>query len=527
MRCAALRPFTHLILLILLTVATLVAGPTTLIGPNAAYAEPGREIAYRTMNGEWKRVNESDWTSYPAQDQRQARLVATYNPIYLDVVNATGIGFDDPVDGATRRATVSAVFAYIDTIIDESGTLDIEFQESQTDGSGSLASAGPFVHLSPTGFHGGFAFDHLTTGVDPSPAPDALATVDFGYTWNSGLGAPSAGEFDLFSVLLHEITHGLGILSFVEGDGTSAIANTANEGVYTLFDDFLETSGGKDLLLSAGKRNLSASDVTSNDVVFAGPISTTVLGSVPPIYSPSPYDPGSSIGHFDFSASPTAVMTPAISSGTEKRTYDDFEIGALADIGYTLKVSVVGDAAVCEPAPLVSCVDAAQAKLQFNEKSADKAKMKLQWKKLATATLQSEFGNPAVGLTSVAVCIYDDGDALVEDLIIDRGGDLCSSKPCWSSKGTKGYAYKDKLAATEGVAKIGYKAGAAGKGKVDVGGKRDTGKGLTAMPTGVVAALAGNSSPTIQIVTSQGFCAGATMTDVKKDDGLQYSAQKK
>jgi hypothetical protein len=38
--------------------------------------------------------------------------------------------------------------------------------------------------------------------------------------------------------------------------------------------------------------------------------------------------------------------------------------------------------------------------------------------------------------------------------------------------------------------------------------------------------LTGDSTPTIQLHTSYGFCATATVA-VTKDDGLQYKAQKK
>jgi hypothetical protein len=38
---------------------------------------------------------------------------------------------------------------------------------------------------------------------------------------------------------------------------------------------------------------------------------------------------------------------------------------------------------------------------------------------------------------------------------------------------------------------------------------------------------AGQTQPTLQLVTSGGFCVGATMTEVTKDDGLQFKARKK
>ena len=47
------------------------------------------------------------------------------------------------------------------------------------------------------------------------------------------------------------------------------------------------------------------------------------------------------------------------------------------------------------------------------------------------------------------------------------------------------------------------------------------------LPIDVVDGLTGSTAPTIQIVTSDGFCATATMNDVKKDEPTRYSAQLK
>jgi hypothetical protein len=58
-------------------------------------------------------------------------------------------------------------------------------------------------------------------------------------------------------------------------------------------------------------------------------------------------------------------------------------------------------------------------------------------------------------------------------------------------------------------------------------GANNAGKGQTALPAGVVAALSGNDTPTIQLFTSDGLCIGATMTEATKDEGGQYKARKK
>ena len=86
---------------------------------------------------------------------------------------------------------------------------------------------------------------------------------------------------------------------------------------------------------------------------------------------------------------------------------------------------------------------------------------------------------------------------------------------------------QDKPGSADGIVKIAFKGGLAGKGQASAQGKNDAKKGYTSLPTGLVAALTGSTSPTIQLVTSDGLCVGAKMNKVGKDDGQQYKAQKK
>lgn len=180
----------------------------------------------------------------------------------------------------------------------------------------------------------------------------------------------------------------------------------------------------------------------------------------------------------------------------------------------------------CADAPSVGCLEAAQAKLIWSEKKAGKEKVKLQWKKIADATVQGDFGDPVDGGTGVRACVYDDGDALVASFEVARAGQLCNGKACWKAKGSKGFGYKDKLASADGVTKIGFGSGDATKGKADLGAANNAAKGLADLATGVVAVLSGNSAPTAQLLTTDGFCVTATLDNVKKDDGVIFSAQK-
>ena len=134
---------------------------------------------------------------------------------------------------------------------------------------------------------------------------------------------------------------------------------------------------------------------------------------------------------------------------------------------------------------------------------------------------------PIDGTTVVAACVYADGGTLAGNFVVDRARDFCAGKPCWKAKGTKGYGYQDRNAPGDGITKLAFSAGDPGKGKADAAGANNAGKGQTALPTGVAAVLAGSAAPIMQLITSDGFCLGATLTEVTKDGGGVYQARKK
>jgi hypothetical protein len=178
----------------------------------------------------------------------------------------------------------------------------------------------------------------------------------------------------------------------------------------------------------------------------------------------------------------------------------------------------------CGSGPALGCISPGKGTLLVNEKSAGNEKLKVTLSKLASATTQGSFGDPVAGTTSWAVCIYDQGGALQGEMQVDEAGDLCDGKPCWKAVSTKGYKYGDKLAAADGITKLQGIGGDAGKGKVQAKGQNKASKGLTALPTGIAAALASDTQATVQILTSDAACFGATLTDVKIADGLQFKA---
>ena len=247
----------------------------------------------------------------------QKGTALTFNVTYADVTANNNIGFDHPSAGATRRATATTMLSYvIDVLNEDSGaSVDVEFETSQTGGNGFLAVAGT-LYSTATQYSNGLAFEHITTGIDPSGSfADIFVTVDFGYTWNSDTGFPSGSEFDLFTVLLHEITHGMGFSSLSSSMGNSDISG-GNPGAFSNLDHGLTRITGDDLWNFFSWFVGTTADLKSNDVGFSGAnVEAANGGSIPKIYAPNPFENGSSLSHWDLATFPNEIMKPAIANG--------------------------------------------------------------------------------------------------------------------------------------------------------------------------------------------------------------------
>jgi len=162
------------------------------------------------------------WAKMRAEDAIQRKVnEITFNITYKDQTVRWGlgnkIGFDHPTKGAERRAVVDRVLEYLGDVLNESApaTCDIQFDTSETDGAGFLATAGPLFFETPNGFRNGLAYQHITTGIDPARnSADIVCRVDFGFPWHTSTAAEvPENRVDLFTALLHELAHGLGMLS--------------------------------------------------------------------------------------------------------------------------------------------------------------------------------------------------------------------------------------------------------------------------------------------------------------------------
>jgi len=261
-----------------------------------------------------------------------AEAAITFTFTYQDVIDHTGFGFDDASLGATRRATVEAVGSYFNTVLVENGAAQLHWGTSLNLPSSSLLGSMGALYYVGAGVTDGFVFKHITTGIDPdgnAATVDGQGQMNFGLTWNSGLAAPSGSENDLFSVVLHEVTHSLGFAALMASDGGYV---SGLNGTRSTFTSFLSGPHGA-LIDGAGTFVGDAADLTSGQMVFTGANAKAANGGADvPIYSPATFSAGSSLSHL--AASLNGAMNPTYTTGTMERSLIPVEVAMLKDIGY-------------------------------------------------------------------------------------------------------------------------------------------------------------------------------------------------
>ncbi len=301
----------------------------------------GAEFLYRDIYGNFVEFDPVKNWGYDAKNPHSVVYYPgtdspAFQVTYQDVEDGSGIGFDDPTQGANRRARVDDALTYIAGVLGGGlGAPRVLFESSINDpGDNVLAYCGTSYRTSPPGFQGGLMYEYITTGIDPTSQPHGVATVNFGHNWYAGTGSPGPFQYDLMSVMIHEVTHALGFASLVVNNtGASGIGAR----IYSIFDSFLVNGNNEALFNSQAYFIGTTNDLLGQNggIKFTGPEATAEYGINPPIYAPNPWEPGSSISHWATSVS-NAVMLPFYSYGQVRRVYLPFEIACLEDLGYDL-----------------------------------------------------------------------------------------------------------------------------------------------------------------------------------------------
>jgi len=147
--------------------------------------------------------------------------------------------------------------------------------------------------------------------------PEMIITVNSLANWYRGGGSgPSTTEYDLQSVVLHEMAHGLGFLSTDSYDDFFGYGSIDQP---TPYNAYVQTGDGR-RVSDLPSPSLELGEALTSKLVWSGPLGVAANGGVKPLlYTPKKYEDGSSVSHLDestfSSAGKDAMMTPNLDAG--------------------------------------------------------------------------------------------------------------------------------------------------------------------------------------------------------------------
>jgi hypothetical protein len=172
--------------------------------------------------------------------------------------------------------------------------------------------------------------------------PHIIANFNSNFTnWYYGVdGLTPLNDYDLMSVVLHEIGHGLGFTGSMKvqnGKGTWGLGGSP-----LIWDRFIVNSHGEKLLDTSLFPNNSvglAGQLQSNQLFFNGSNALATNANTPVrIYAPAVWEGGSSFSHLDEvtypPGNPNSLMTPQIGRSEVIHSPGPLGVGILRDLGW-------------------------------------------------------------------------------------------------------------------------------------------------------------------------------------------------
>jgi hypothetical protein len=175
---------------------------------------------------------------------------------------------------------------------------------------------------------------------------DIFLSVNSSIKWYLGTdGKPSTSQYDLITVAIHEICHGLGFFDSMYTQNN--LGGYGVDSIPMIYDTFLEDNSGKRLIDKTVYKNPSQAlegVLTGGQLWFNGPLVRNYMQKFPQLYStsrvklyaPAVWDSGSSVSHLDEQATAErdALMTPFI--GLAEVIHDPGQLtrSILGDLGW-------------------------------------------------------------------------------------------------------------------------------------------------------------------------------------------------
>jgi hypothetical protein len=179
--------------------------------------------------------------------------------------------------------------------------------------------------------------------ISGSGNPDMIARFNSTIPWYNGTdGKTPNNRYDLVSIVLHEITHGLGFNGFIRANTTQKTASYGlTDDFPAVYDCFVENTSGNKLTDAAFYTNYSNDlykTITSGSLYSGGPVTVKWGNARSRLYAPATYSSGSSIYHLNdltyTYGNINALMTSSAGKGEAIHSPGPLTSGMLADIGW-------------------------------------------------------------------------------------------------------------------------------------------------------------------------------------------------
>ncbi len=174
--------------------------------------------------------------------------------------------------------------------------------------------------------------------------------------WYIGMGTPGSNQYDLLTVALHELSHGLGFIGFFGLNSQNPSLGILTNEKPSIFDNFIRYKAANLNLVnnaSIPNNSITLKNALVSDSLFL--VSQAILDSnsqtSAKLYAPATFNAGSSVYHLDEFTypfnNPNALMTPSIAAGEVKRELGPILKAYMKTVGYTRPV--VGRRQITKP----------------------------------------------------------------------------------------------------------------------------------------------------------------------------------